>query len=65
MPKKKEVEQTEAWTCPFCQQTIRSNGLPTSDDFGDRCLFPEHIVNDVCLAMRDPQKARELLLDID
>jgi hypothetical protein len=67
MPRRRETEQPETWTCPFCQQTVRvdGRGLHPSDDFSERCLLPEHIVNDECVAFRNPRKARELMMERD
>lgn len=57
----------DAWTCPFCQQTVRlgAYGFCTSAEFREHCLLREHIVDDECVAFRDPRKARELLMDRD
>jgi hypothetical protein len=67
MPRKKEPERPDTWTCPFCQQTFRvdEHGPRPPDDFGDRCRLPEHIVNGGCIVFRDQRKARDLLLDMD
>jgi hypothetical protein len=57
----------DSWTCPFCQQTVRlgAYGFCTSAEFREQCLLRDHIVDDECVAFRNPRKARELLLDRD
>jgi hypothetical protein len=57
----------DSWTCPFCQQTVRlgAYGFCTGAEFRQHCLLREHIVDDECVAFRDPRKARELLMDRD
>lgn len=67
MPKAKKPAPTPEWICPFCQQSVAvdDQGFPCGDDPDERCLLPEHIVNGECVSLRDPRKARELLMDTD
>jgi hypothetical protein len=64
---KEPAEKTSAntWTCPFCQQKIRigAYGFCPSAAFFERCQLKEHIVDDECVAYRDPRKARQLMAD--
>jgi hypothetical protein len=67
METKEPAEKTSAntWTCPLCQQKIRigAYGFCPSAAFFERCLLKEHIVDDECVAYRNPRKARELMVD--
>ncbi|GEM_PF-2695491 len=54
-----------AWTCPFCQQTVRvgAYGCCPPPDFVGNCLLREHMVGGQCIAYLNPRKARELMME--
>jgi hypothetical protein len=76
MEKLQQSEQVEeealkskhgAWTCPFCQQTVRlgAYGCGASPDFFKNCLLRDHMIGGECIAYLNPSRARELLMDRD
>jgi hypothetical protein len=54
----------EFWTCAFCQQTVlvTKDGLRLPPGYFETCLLPEHMVENDCIARRNPERARRLLL---
>ena len=53
----------EWWTCPFCEQTVRmtATGLLLPPTFAETCQLPDYMAGDECIALFDPEKAKELI----
>jgi hypothetical protein len=50
------------WDCPLCGQSLEiGGGLPP--DYFETCRLRDHMIGQECIAYRDLERARRLLLD--
>jgi hypothetical protein len=50
------------WDCPFCGQTIEVGTGRLPPNYFETCKLRDHLVGNECIAYRDPEAARRLLL---
>jgi hypothetical protein len=58
----RELVMANIWDCPLCGQSVEIGaGLPPN--YFDTCRLRDHMIGDECIAYRDPERARRLLLE--
>lgn len=52
----------QVWDCPLCGQVVEIGSEKLPPDYFESCRLREQLVGDECLAYRDLERARQILL---